>query len=81
VSSANVASKVVGPMIRACRISAGEKLNGRRRRNVIIDVGRSRTAKAANTRDFDRVLSQQRSEREYALEYFEAELGRDRHGQ
>ena len=56
VSRTMTAIKVVGPMIVEWRSRVGEMLCGRRRRNVIIDVGRSRTANDAKNNESDRRL-------------------------
>jgi len=47
-------SKVVGPITIAYRRRAGVKLHGRRRRKVIIDVGRSITATEARISEADK---------------------------
>ena len=46
----------VGPMTTAWRRKEGEKLDGRRRRNVIIDVGRSSTERDAKIKEMDTLL-------------------------
>jgi len=43
-------------MMIAWRRRAGENDEGTRRRNVIMDVGRSRTANDANIKDLERLL-------------------------
>jgi len=48
--------RVVGPMIMAWRRREREKLDGRRRRNVIIEVGRSNTARDARIKEMDILL-------------------------
>jgi hypothetical protein len=55
VSKTNVAMSVVGPIIAACKMKLRETVWGRRRRKVIIEVGRNTTARAANNdaRDSD----------------------------
>ena len=57
VSNANVAISVVGPMIAACKMKLREMVWGRRRRKVIIEVGRNSTARAANSDARDRGLN------------------------
>ena len=54
VSRTRTARRVVGPMIRAWRSRDGESDWGRRRRKVIIEVGRNKTAKDARNNDRDR---------------------------
>jgi hypothetical protein len=48
--------RVVGPMMMAWRRREGEKLDGRRRRNVIIEVGRSITERDARIKEMDTLL-------------------------
>jgi hypothetical protein len=48
--------RVVGPMIAAWRSRVREKLKGRRRRKVIIEVGRNNTASDARIREMDMLL-------------------------
>jgi hypothetical protein len=57
VSNTNVAMSVVGPMIAACKMKLREMVWGRRRRKVIIEVGRNSTARAANSDARDRDLA------------------------
>lgn len=56
MSRAMLTMRVVGPMMIARRRRVREKLNGRRRRNVIIEVGRSNTARDARIREMDMLL-------------------------
>ena len=56
VSKRNIVIRVVGPMMIAWRRRVGENDEGTRRRNVIMDVGRSRTANDANIKDLERLL-------------------------
>ena len=56
VSMRKIVINVVGPMMIECRRRVGENDAGSNRMNVIMDVGRSSTAKDANIRDLERLL-------------------------
>jgi len=53
VSSTRTVKRVVGPMMMLCRMRWGERLWGRRRRKVIKEVGRNKTASDAKNSDRD----------------------------
>jgi len=56
VSREMLTMRVVGPIMIAWRRREDEKLDGRRRRNVIIEVGRNMTAIDARIREMDMLL-------------------------
>jgi len=56
MSARKVVIRVVGPMMIECRRRFGENDTGRSRRNVIIEVGRSKTARDASIRDREILL-------------------------
>ena len=56
ISRTMLTIRIVGPMMTAWRRREREKLNGRRRTKVIIEVGRNRTARDARIREMDRLL-------------------------
>jgi len=68
VSRANVARRVVGPMTMACRSRLVVNVRGNKRRKVIIDVGRRRTANDAKIKEMEILLRQFRYKKRYAFE-------------